>query len=59
MVPVLAIPLLVLGNVSLILVCQAPLERNAEARALLILARQVSVSLENATLREVARRMLG
>jgi len=58
-VPVLAVPLLVLGNVSLILVCQAPLERNAEARALLILARQVSVSLENATLREVARRMLG
>lgn len=58
-VPVLAIPLLVLGNVSLILVCQAPLERNAEARALLILARQVSVALENATLREVARRMLG
>jgi len=58
-VPVLAVPLLVLGNVSLILVCQAPLERDAEARALLILARQVSVSLENATLREVARRMLG
>ncbi len=58
-VPVLAVPLLVLGNVSLILVCQTPLEGDSEARALLVLARQVSVSLENATLREVARRMLG
>lgn len=58
-VPVLAVPLLVLGNVSLILVCQTPLDGDSEARALLVLARQVSVSLENATLREVARRMLG
>jgi hypothetical protein len=57
-VPVLAVPLLVLGNVSLILVCQTPLERDSEARALLVLARQVSVTLENLTLREVARRML-
>lgn len=57
-VPVLAVPLLVLGNVSLVLVCQTPLERDSEARALLVLARQVSVTLENLTLREVARRML-
>ena len=57
-VPVLAVPLLVLGNVSLILVCQTPLEKDSEARALLVLARQVSVTLENLTLREVARRML-
>jgi hypothetical protein len=58
-VPVLAVPLLVLGTVSLILVCQTPLEKDSEARALLVLARQVSVTLENLTLREVARRMLG
>lgn len=58
-VPVLAVPLVVLGNVSLILVCQTPFEGDSEARALLVLARQVSVSLENATLREVTRRMLG
>lgn len=57
-VPVLAVPLLVLGTVSLILVCQTPLEKESEARALLVLARQVAVTLENLTLREVARRML-
>jgi len=57
-VPVLAVPLLVLGNVSLVLVCQTPLEKESEARALLVLARQVAVTLENLTLREVARRML-
>jgi hypothetical protein len=56
--PVLAVPLLVLGNVSLVLVCQTPFERESEARALLVLARQVAVTLENLTLREVARRML-
>lgn len=56
--PVLAVPLLVLGNVSLILVCQTPFERESEARALIVLARQVAVTLENLTLREVARRML-
>jgi hypothetical protein len=58
-IPVLAVPLLVLGNVSLILVCQTPFEKESEARALLVLARQVAVTLENLTLREVARRMLG
>lgn len=57
-IPALAVPLLVLGTVSLILVCQVPLEKDSEARALLVLARQVSVTLENLTLREVARRML-
>lgn len=56
--PVLVVPLLVLGNVSLILVCQTPFERESEARALIVLARQVAVTLENLTLREVARRML-
>ena len=58
-IAVLAVPLLVLGNVSLILVCQTPFEKESEARALLVLARQVAVTLENLTLREVARRMLG
>ena len=57
-IPVLAVPLSVLGTVSLILVCQTPLEKESEARALLVLARQVAVTLENLTLREVARRML-
>lgn len=57
-VPALAVPLLVLGAVSLILVCRAPIAKDADARALLVLARQVSVTLENLTLREVARRML-
>ncbi|MBK8596197.1 MAG: DUF4388 domain-containing protein [Holophagales bacterium] len=57
-IPVLAVPLSVLGTVSLILVCQTPLGKEPEARALLVLARQVAVTLENLTLREVARRML-
>lgn len=57
-VPALAVPLLVLGTVSLILVCRTPAGKDADARALLVLARQVAVTLENLTLREVARRML-
>jgi hypothetical protein len=57
-VQALAVPLLVLGTVSLILVCRTPAGKDADARALLVLARQVSVTLENLTLREVARRML-
>lgn len=58
-VPALAVPLLVLGAVSLVLVCRTPTAREPESRPLLVLARQVAVTLENLTLREVARRMMG
>jgi hypothetical protein len=53
---VLAIPLFVLGDVSLILFCRSALAGAPDARALIALARQVSVTLENAALRELAKR---
>ncbi len=53
---VLAIPLFVLGDVSLILFCRSALSGAPDARALIALARQVSVTLENAALRELAKR---
>ena len=52
----LAIPLFVLGDVSLILFCRSALSGAPDARALIALARQVSVTLENAALRELAKR---
>ena len=52
----LAIPLLVLGDVSLILFCRTAVASAPDARALIALARQVSISLENAALREAAKR---
>ncbi len=51
-----AIPLFVLGDVSLILFCRTALAGAPDARALIALARQVSVTLENAALREIAKR---
>jgi hypothetical protein len=51
-----AIPLFVMGDVSLILFCRTALAGAPDARALIALARQVSVTLENAALREIARR---
>lgn len=53
---VLGVPLFVLGEVSLILFCRSALSGAPDARALIALARQVSVTLENAALREVAKR---
>lgn len=55
-VAALAIPLIVLGNVSLILFCRTAVAGAPDARALIALARQVSVTLENITLRELAKR---
>ncbi|MGH9441083.1 MAG: DUF4388 domain-containing protein [Thermoanaerobaculia bacterium] len=55
-VPILAVPLLVLGRVSLVLFCRSPLASLTDARALIALARQISIGLENLALREVARR---
>ncbi len=55
-VPALAVPLLVLGTVSLILFCRTAVAGAPDARALIALARQVSITLENMTLREMARR---
>jgi hypothetical protein len=52
----LAIPLLVLGDVSLILFCRTAVASAPDARALIALARQVSITLENAALREAAKR---
>lgn len=52
----LAIPLFALGEVSLILLCRTALPGAPDARALIALARQVSITLENAALREVAKR---
>ena len=49
-------PLLVLGDVSLILFCRTAVASAPDARALIALARQVSISLENAALREAAKR---
>ena len=51
-----AIPLFVMGDVSLILFCRTALAGAPDARALIALARQVSVTLENAALREIAKR---
>ncbi len=55
-VPALAVPLIVLGRVSLILFCRSPLASITDARALIALARQISIGLENLALREAARR---
>jgi hypothetical protein len=52
----LAVPLLVLGRVSLVLFCRSPLASLTDARALIALARQISIGLENLALREVARK---
>lgn len=52
----LAVPLLVLGDVSLILFCRTAVASAPDARALIALARHVSITLENATLREAAKR---
>jgi len=54
-----AIPLFVLGDVSLILFCRTAVVGAPDARALIALARQVSVTLENAALREIAKRSAG
>ncbi|HSB64824.1 MAG TPA: DUF4388 domain-containing protein [Thermoanaerobaculia bacterium] len=54
----LAIPLLVLGDVSLILFCRTAVASAPDARALIALARQVSITLENAALREAAKRTM-
>jgi hypothetical protein len=53
-VAALAIPLLVLGKVSLILFCRNPVISPPDTRALIALTRQVSVTLENNTLRVIA-----
>jgi hypothetical protein len=45
-----------LGEVTLILLCRTALPGAPDARALIALARQVSITLENAALREVAKR---
>jgi hypothetical protein len=55
-VSALAVPLLVLGKVSLILFCRSAVAGAPDARALIALARQVSITLENMTLREMAKR---
>jgi hypothetical protein len=52
----LAVPLLVLGDVSLILFCRTAVASAPDTRALIALARQVSITLENAALREAAKR---
>jgi hypothetical protein len=52
----LAVPLLVLGDVSLILFCRTAVASAPDARALIALARHVSITLENAALREAAKR---
>ena len=52
----LAVPLIVLGDVSLILLCRTAVASAPDARALIALARQVSITLENAALREAAKR---
>ena len=54
----LAIPLTVLGKASLILFCRNAVSGAQDARALIALARQVSVTIENLALREIARRKL-
>jgi hypothetical protein len=54
----LAVPLLVLGDVSLILFCRTAVASAPDARALIALARQVSITLENAALREAAKRAI-
>ena len=55
-VSALAVPLIVLGRVSLILFCRSPLASITDARALIALARQISIGLENLALREAAKR---
>jgi hypothetical protein len=55
-VPALAIPLAVLGRVALILFCRSAIAGARDARGLIALARQVSITLENMSLREMARR---
>jgi hypothetical protein len=55
-VSALAVPLIVLGRVSLVLFCRSPLASLTDARALIALARQISIGLENLALREAARR---
>jgi hypothetical protein len=52
----LAVPLSVMGRVSLILFCHSAVSGTQDARALIALARQVSVTIENLALREMARR---
>lgn len=52
----LVVPLTVLGKVSLLLFCRSPLSTTPDARALLALARQISLAMENLTLKEIARR---
>jgi hypothetical protein len=52
----LVVPLTVLGHVSLLLFCRSPLSTTPDARALLALARQISLAMENLTLKEIARR---
>ena len=56
--PGLAIPLTVLGKASLILFCRNAVSGSQDARALIALARQVSVTIENLALREITRRKL-
>lgn len=56
--PALAIPLTVLGKASLILFCRNAVSGTQDARALIALARQVSVTIENLALREITRRKL-
>lgn len=55
-VAALTVPLHVLGKVSLILFCRSAIAGAPDARALIALARQVAVTLENTTLRELAKR---
>ncbi len=54
-VSLLAIPLTVLGSVSLILFCRIPAVGAPDARPLIALTRQAAITLENATLRKIAR----
>ncbi len=58
-VAALAIPLLVLGRVSLILFCRNPVIKPPDTRALIALTRQVSMTLENNTLRVIAANATG
>ncbi len=54
-ISMLAIPLTVLGSVSLILFCRTPAVGAPDARPLIALTRQAAITLENATLRKIAR----
>jgi hypothetical protein len=55
-VAALMIPMVVLGSVTLILVCRTAVAGAPDARALVALARQVALAFENLTLRDLAQK---